>query len=149
MRVVTSTNFCSVCLEGLWLSLLKRVSLIDDFSVTLPVGDITSEEPAILQVTLVPFGELRQCATGVHTEVYTIEWEKDGVLLPQFTNSTEIRTNESVYGTWRVFVQLHAVEVKVDPDRLLESCAEVHVGSGSDSPSFVAPDAVILRRECG
>ena len=140
MRVVTSASFCSVCLEGLWLSLLKRVSLIDDFSVTLP----TSEEPVVLQISLVPFGEMRKPTTGVLTEFYTIKWEKDGEHLPQFTNSTKIVVNESAHGTWRVFVRLHTTEVKVDINRLLESRAEVQIGPGSDRPSFVAPDSVIL-----
>jgi hypothetical protein len=147
MRVVTSTSFCSVCLEGLWLSLLKRVSLIDYISVTLPTGDITLEAPAVLQLTLVPFGELRKPIPEPLTEFYTIVWEKDGVPLPQFSNSTRIVVTENVHGTWRVIVQLHTVEVKVDVDRLLESRTEVQIGAGWDSPRFVEPDAVILRRQ--
>ncbi|KAF8513772.1 IgA peptidase M64-domain-containing protein [Gautieria morchelliformis] len=141
MRVVTSTSFCSVCLEGLWLSLLKRVSLIDDFSVTLPVGHITLESPAVLQLTLVPFGELRKPNPGSPTEFYTIEWERDGVPLPQFSDLTRVVLTENVHGTWRATVQLHTAEVKVDIDRLLESRMEVQIGVGWDSPRFVAPDA--------
>ncbi|KAG8959269.1 hypothetical protein FRC03_008224 [Tulasnella sp. 419] len=32
MRRVTETNFCPVCVEGLWLRLLERVDLIDSLS---------------------------------------------------------------------------------------------------------------------
>lgn len=143
MRVVTSKSFCSVCLEGLWLSLLKRVSLIDYMSVILPVADITPEDPAVLQITLVPFGEFRHSTRDVSTEFYTVLWEKDGVSLPQFANSTKIIVNENVNGTWRVIVQLHTPEVKVDLDGLLESRAEVHIfGSDSNTTTFVAPDAL-------
>ena len=133
MRVVTSTNFCNVCLEGLWLSLLKRVNLIDIFSVTLPVGDSTPAEPAVLQLTLVPFGELRQPRTDVATEAYTIVWEKDGTPLPQFVNMTKVTMSENVHGAWCVFVKLHTPAVRVDLDHLLESRVEFHIGPGWNS----------------
>jgi hypothetical protein len=146
MRVVTSQSFCSVCLEGLWLSLLKRVSLIDDISVTLPDGDITPKDLVVVQLTLVPFGELRPPIRDISTEFYTVVWEKDGVPLPQFANSTKITLNENVPGTWRVIVKLHTSEVKVDLDGLLESRAEFHIRSSWNSTSLVAPDVVRFDR---
>jgi len=131
MRVVTSPDFCSVCREGLWLSLLRRVSLIDEFSVTVPQKPETG--PIIMDLTLVPLGHLRE-----HTlpgESFAITWQKDGVSLPDFANLTRVTVGgDNMHGMWRAHVKLHTPEVRVDVYHLLEQTAEVHLTPGT-SPS--------------
>ncbi|KAF8583338.1 hypothetical protein K439DRAFT_1653512 [Ramaria rubella] len=127
MRVVTSPNLCSVCLEGLWLSLLKRVSLID----TLYPDALK----LILELALIPFGERDNSR---RKEFYTTVWQRDGVTLPQYSNSTRIMLKQDdVYREWRATVQLHTPEVKSDPNRLLESSIQIQMSS-QGSPMFYA-----------
>lgn len=68
MRQVTFPNFCSPCLESLWLHLLKNVDLIDGLDVRVEdaLGD-TGNESNVHQrkrvradLGLVPFGEGRE-----------------------------------------------------------------------------------------
>lgn len=75
MRQVTFPNFCSPCLESLWLHLLKNVDLIDglDVKVENTLGDSGNESNAHQRKTvraglrLVSFGERREgrAALGV------------------------------------------------------------------------------------
>lgn len=126
MRTVTSPSLCSVCLEGLWLSLLKRVSLIDKLTVTLP--DKGESGSAIIELTLVPLGQMRE--HRVAGEYFTIMWQRDGISLPDYTNLTRI-TVEEPQGIWHVHVQLHTREVRVDSNGLLSEWANVKIENGN------------------
>lgn len=131
MRIVTSPSFCSVCLEGLWLSLLKRVSLIDDIAVLLPDSP---HDTIYLDIHLVPLGQFRSGGV-VEGEVYSIYWSKDGQPLPQHTNKTSIATNSDVYGLWEVSVHLDTPQVRKDPYSLLKSSASIDVLAGDVTPN--------------
>ncbi|KAF9063286.1 IgA peptidase M64-domain-containing protein [Rhodocollybia butyracea] len=127
MRVVTTPDFCSVCLEGLWHALLARVRLIDSFVVvthdSAPTGDETEhvEDKVTIEVKLVPLAQFRldsiQSSLGLsrsgnnnddsiralaESESYTITWTQDGIPLPQFTNMTRIEVQ--VVGGYDGFV---------------------------------------------
>lgn len=112
MRSVTKPNFCKVCLEGLWLSLLKRVDLIDDFRTTCG-----RERHRAFEVALVPLAEFRESPVSSQ-ESYKIIWSKDGEVLPQFVDMTRMDVSDEA-GTYRVDVQFSTKEVRVDKDGLL------------------------------
>ena len=112
MRSVTKPNFCKVCLEGLWLSLLKRVDLIDDFRTTCARGHNRTFE-----VDLVPLAEFRGNPVSSQ-ESYKITWSKDGEVLPQFANATHIDVSDEV-GTYLLDVLFSTEEVHVDRAGLL------------------------------
>ncbi|OJA21024.1 hypothetical protein AZE42_02333 [Rhizopogon vesiculosus] len=112
MRSVTKPNFCKVCLEGLWLSLLKRVDLIDDFRTTCG-----HNRERTFEVNLVPLAEFRDSPVSSH-ESYRITWLRDEEVLPQFTGMTRIDVGDET-GTYRVDVQFSTEEVRMDEDGLL------------------------------
>jgi hypothetical protein len=112
MCTVTKPNFCKVCLEGLWLSLLKRVNLIDDFITTCK-----HDRRRSFEVNLVPLAEFREGPVSSQ-ESYRITWLKDGEVLPQFAGMTHIDVGDEV-GTYSVEVQFSTEEVRVDKDGLL------------------------------
>ncbi|KAG1777226.1 IgA peptidase M64-domain-containing protein [Suillus placidus] len=112
MRSVTKPNFCKVCLEGLWLSLLKRIDLIDNFKIMCG-----TDRHRILEVDLVPLAEFREHPISSE-ESYSIAWSKDGKVLPQFANMTHIDVDDEV-GTYHIDVQFSTEEVRVDKDGLL------------------------------
>lgn len=112
MRSVTKPNFCNVCLEGLWISLLKRIDLIDNFKILC--GD---DRHRTFEVDLVPLAEFREHPVSSE-EGYTITWSKDGKVLAQFANMTHVDVGDEV-GTYHVDVQFSTKEVRVDKDGLL------------------------------
>jgi hypothetical protein len=114
MRRVIHPNFCPVCIEGLWLHLLKRVDLIDDISVTCPSAP---DQPRSVSVELLYLAHLRK-PEEKHLgskESYSILWKHDGVVVDPWTNSTivEIRPNLAG-GHWEVAVGFSTPEVRKD-----------------------------------
>ncbi|KAF8505368.1 IgA peptidase M64-domain-containing protein [Hysterangium stoloniferum] len=140
MRIVTSPSFCSVCLEGLWMSLLKRVSLVDDVSVH--IIDSTSYEVVVLTLDLIPFHPQASPVVEDSYPQYSIRWEKDGRPMPQYFDQSQITAYSDVYGQWRAFVQLHTAEVKSDPYELLSCVVEIEIFSGDDNRSI--PDERVI-----
>lgn len=112
MRSVTKPNFCKVCLEGLWLSLLKRIDLIDNFKIMCG-----RDRHRTFEVDLVPLAEFREHPISSE-ESYSIAWSKDGKVLPQFANMTHVDVGDEV-GTYHIDVQFSTEEVRVDKDGLL------------------------------
>lgn len=108
MRTVARPNFCNVCLEGLWLSLLKRVDLIEDLRVTC-LG-LSSRVVSIDLVKLAQFRE-EPIQSG---ESYTVVWMRDGRVLEGLTNLTQVELGD-VGGTYRVDVAYAIDEVRLDP----------------------------------
>ena len=134
MRTVTSPNFCKACTEGLWLSLLRRVDLIDgiredcqrhlssaSLSENPPNGPGEGKWVKTLDLDLIPLAHHRNRAD----ETYTITGRKDTVLLAQFTNQTrlEIDATEAL-GSYFVDVRFATGEIRLDKDDLLSSSIE-------------------------
>ncbi|EMD39663.1 hypothetical protein CERSUDRAFT_111969 [Gelatoporia subvermispora B] len=141
MRQVTTPNFCRVCVEGLWLSLLRRVDLIDgirsrcDWELDMGFSD---EDPPIgkwkrtLDLDLIPLAQFRAERRAPH-ESYTVTWAKDGQILERFTNKTQLKVDDQDGpGVYSVSVQFTTSEVRVDRDGLLES-ERSHTVSGTCS----------------
>ena len=123
MRIVTTPDFCNVCLEGLWLHLLKRVDLIDDV-VTDCVQDAKSGEwKRSINAHLVPLAQFRERAIAP-SESYEITWSKNGKVLKEFANQTFVLLDdENGPGTYTLNVTLSTEEVRVDKEHLLSSGA--------------------------
>ena len=125
MRVVTSPNFCGVCIEGLWHSLLRRVDLIDDIRSGCFLENVHGKVKRFISVTLLEIGQFRE--KGIkHDELYTIRWRKDGVELPEHANQTQILLEDST-GEFTVDVHFISDEIRVDPHGLLSSSATIDV----------------------
>lgn len=132
MRAVTTPNLCNACLEGLWLSLFKRVDLIDDIregcSRTLySEGHLTefgAKWTRTLELHLVPLAQFRDVPVE-SKERYSIYWKKDGVSLAQYENQTRIAlADEEAMGTYTVDVIFTTEEVRHDGGGLLTAKAE-------------------------
>lgn len=127
MRIVTSPNFCKACIEGLWLSLLKRVDLIDD--VEEACERQSGRWVKTIDLKLLPLAQFRaDPAENKNHESYAITWSKDKKVLKHFTNQTrlEVAGNDAV-GTYAIGVQFTTDEVRVDKDKLLFSGIKYNV----------------------
>lgn len=128
MRIVTTPNFCSACIEGLWHSILKRVDLIDDINATClltPSGSLMRS----FELSLVPIGQFREDDTKT-LESYTIKWSKDGAEIPDYENKTVLSVDGDERGEWEVEVEFTTEEVRTDPHALLKSWRGISVEGG-------------------
>ena len=123
MRAVTSPNFCKVCTERLWLYLLKRVAFVDDISESC-VGHRSGSASLwskVIDLHLLPLAHLRKTPVSPD-ESYTIIWNKDGSLLPQFTNKTRIEIDdESALGEYTIKVNFATEEIRLKSKKLISS----------------------------
>lgn len=122
MRRVTSPNFCKVCTEGLWLSLLRDLHLIDTLTEGCVVKD-SGVSLKVLELTLLPLAQFRQNlhALGLD-ESYTITWTRDGRVLDQYTNQTRVEIEDAAaIGTYSIDVKFSTEEVKVRAAALVDS----------------------------
>ncbi|KAF8558277.1 hypothetical protein OG21DRAFT_1455775 [Imleria badia] len=108
MRTVARPNFCNVCLEGLWLSLLERVDLIEDLRVTCP-----GPSSRVVSVDLVKLAQFREQPIE-RAESYTVAWTRNGRALEALANLTQVELSD-VDGTYRVDVAYAIDEVRLDP----------------------------------
>ncbi|KAI1080162.1 IgA peptidase M64-domain-containing protein [Whalleya microplaca] len=109
MRGLYSVDFCSACIEGLWLSLLGKLTLIDNVTQVAQPDSSTN-----VTLDLLPLGEFRKIPNA-HEEAYTILWygaDKD-VVLADWTNSTSalIEPGTTEFG---VKVSFWTEQVRVD-----------------------------------
>ncbi|KAL1756085.1 IgA peptidase M64-domain-containing protein [Schizophyllum commune] len=122
MRLVTASSFCKVCLEGLWLTLLKDVDLIDGFEERCGVNNqaLAAEADHTLTLQLVPVGQFREADAGIQ-EAYTISWFKDGEEQKDLTNLTTIEVGAGE--TYDVEVSFWTEEVRKDDSGRLKTSA--------------------------
>lgn len=127
MRLVTTPNFCSVCIEGLWLEMLKRVSLIDNIRTGCALH-APGAAGRFIDLELLSLAQFRDELAFIseHSETYVIDWFKDGEPLPEFTNKTSIEVENTV-GIFIADVRFVTDEVRRDTDGYLTARAEVDV----------------------
>lgn len=114
MRTLANPNFCNVCLEGLWRSLLKRVDLIQDLRVTCP-----ERGSRVVEVDLVKLAQFREQPIE-SAESYTIAWTKNGRVLEELANLTKVDLGDAE-GTYRVDVAYAVDQVRSDPGGYLHA----------------------------
>ncbi|KAF9046373.1 IgA peptidase M64-domain-containing protein [Panaeolus papilionaceus] len=116
MRTVTTPNFCKVCIEGLWRSLLSKISLIDNLNSTCAWDSSSQSWNRELRLGLIPVAHLRAQAdhsASFPGEAYTVIWRKDGQLLPQLANQTTVRIpDEQSLGRYQVTVKFWTEEIR-------------------------------------
>ncbi|TDL28252.1 hypothetical protein BD410DRAFT_782226 [Rickenella mellea] len=127
MRTVTSPNFCEVCVEGLWLSLLERVDLIDDVQTRCHMAH-SGVVQRMIDVSLVPLAQYRanDGGTGGNHEAYVVKWSTDGRELPMFENQTTIAV-DNLPGSYTVEVHFITDEVRLDPYGYLTSVVDITI----------------------
>lgn len=125
MRSIYSPNYCDACLEGLWLSLLTPLSLIDNITQTSAGGTDGGSTNASL--ALLPLAEFRTIPVP-RAEAYTIFWygEDEDVVLDEWTNRTS-----AVFGPgvreFGVEVRFWSEQIRVDRDGVLVQKERVKV----------------------
>lgn len=109
MRDTYSSNFCDACIEGLWLSLLGRLALIDNIT-----QDAQPDGSTNATLNLLPLANLRQ-VPNPHQEAYTILWYGvDGTtVLEDWTNSTTALLGPDIT-EFGVEVRFTTEQVRVD-----------------------------------
>ncbi|KAF8631042.1 hypothetical protein AX15_002650 [Amanita polypyramis BW_CC] len=133
MRAVTTPNFCKVCLEELWLSLLRRVDFVDDIEEDCHLRVAEDNVPAVwvkmIVARLIPLAHLREDVQAfLHKESYSITWYKDGRILDKFTNKTELEIdNNQIPANYTLLVRFSTDEVRRDRDGVLEKRKDIKV----------------------
>ena len=114
MRTMNSVDFCDACIEGLWISLLRPLSLIDDITQTAQSDGSTN-----VTLELLPLAEFREIPRESE-EDYTILWyAADGeTVLEPWTNQTSALLGKCVK-SFEVEVRFHTEQVRVDEDGIL------------------------------
>ncbi|KAG9019278.1 hypothetical protein FRB90_004547 [Tulasnella sp. 427] len=156
MRRVTKPNFCSPCLEELWLQHLKRVDLIDGLRLSCggPQSE-RSERPhgsrsridgrATIELKLVPLAQFRRPSAKIVTgETLKIEWFKDALPLDQHTNSTSLPVSGS--GVYEVRATFSTPQIRKDVTGLTESSRKIAVAGLDIDDCSQAKKAVGARK---
>ena len=123
MRDVRVPTFCNVCIEGLWLSLLRKIKLIDDIRENCQrIGSLNEARSwrRTLELSLLPLAQFRQDPVP-HKESYAIQWTKDGKALDYFANRTRIEIDDTSMGTYTAEVKFATDEVRMDRDGVMVS----------------------------
>ncbi|TFK48731.1 hypothetical protein OE88DRAFT_1663847 [Heliocybe sulcata] len=127
MRIVTTPNFCSACAEGLWMSLLKRVHLIDDI-YTGCTQAASGEWKRTIHLELVPLAQFRDVPV-TPKESYKVVWSKEGKTLSELTNKTNVEVEDEAGVTYGVSVEFATEEVRMDKEGLLKASGEFSLHS--------------------
>ncbi|KAI0204293.1 IgA peptidase M64-domain-containing protein [Astrocystis sublimbata] len=112
MRNIYSPDYCSACLEGMWLNLLEPLSLIDNITQTAQTAQPNGSTK--VDLTLLPLAEFRKIPNP-HQEAYTITWygNEEDVVLEQWSNSTSA-TLEPGIAEFTVEVRFSSEQIRVD-----------------------------------
>lgn len=132
MRAVTTPNFCKVCLEGLWLSLLRRVNLIDSIQEDCGYTD-SGALVKTLDIKLVPLAQFRTNVVE-SKESYMISWRRNNKILHEFGNKTRLEVDgKNAVGEYVVDVKFVTEEVRLDKEKLLTAAVRHQITQNCDS----------------
>ncbi|KAI9293856.1 hypothetical protein K502DRAFT_325116 [Neoconidiobolus thromboides FSU 785] len=104
MRNMTSSSFCNVCKEGMWLQFLKRISLIDSLEY----------KNKILYLSTLRLGELREYSSRIPGETLTVSWYHNSRYQFYYHNTFEIYHPHK--GNWTVKVEFKSKEIRKDSE---------------------------------
>jgi len=112
MRNMSSTAFCDVCLENMWLQFFRTVSAIDNITLTCDSTSVT----AVLNV--IPLAQFR--SKSLDDETYFLRWFYNDNYVPSLDNTyTWTRVRSQAVGTWEARLQFSTSQVRYDPSSLL------------------------------
>jgi len=107
MRNMTSSAFCPVCKEGMWMQFFQRISLIDSVIV---------ETNRTVTLNTLKLGQLRDPEQQIPGEQLRVNW--------YFNNFEQVGLRDWFYvpvatvGNWRVEVRFVTPEIRYDPNNL-------------------------------
>ncbi|KAI9291203.1 hypothetical protein K502DRAFT_368636 [Neoconidiobolus thromboides FSU 785] len=104
MRNMTSSSFCNVCKEGMWLQFLKRISLIDSLEYT----------NKRIYLSTLKLGELRDYSSRIPGESLNISWYYNSKY--QFLYHNQYTIPNPKKGNWTVKVEFKTKEIRKDPE---------------------------------
>ncbi|RHY24256.1 hypothetical protein DYB32_008917 [Aphanomyces invadans] len=109
MRNLTSSQFCNVCQENMWLQFMSRITFIDD--IVIDGSDVT--------LKLIPLGQLRP--KPIPNEKYTVQWFNYGQEVAAFRDklSVDVSTVAGAAKFWSVKVTLATPMVRVDLNNVM------------------------------
>lgn len=113
MRNMTHNELCSVCKEGMWYQFLRRISLIDEVTVSNVVSPDQTRHVVLHTLKL---GQLRDSASAIPGEKLEIRWSHGGQLQSGLNDRFDIYAQA---GLWSVSVRFVTPEVRNDPTGLL------------------------------
>ncbi|KAF1318897.1 hypothetical protein FI667_g13562, partial [Globisporangium splendens] len=119
MRNMTSSSFCAVCQENMWLKFMARIEFIDDVVVS----------GKSVEVKLIPLGQLRPATDGfiksnpklAAAERYTIQWLHNGSEVTKFRDQIAVNLTEEATGAWTVRAAFTTPSVRLDPNGYMQS----------------------------
>lgn len=114
MRTMHSVDFCDACIEGLWQSLLRPLTLIDGVTKVVQPDGHTN-----VTLELLPLAEFREIPRPT-AESYTITWfGPDGeTAIRDFGNKTSVVVNKCATKL-EVEVRFQTEQVRVDTGGVL------------------------------
>ncbi|KAF8926272.1 hypothetical protein BGZ58_011324 [Dissophora ornata] len=126
MRNMSSTQFCSICKEGLWHRLLGKASLLEEINVDCQHdednaaawdGEVSSYG---VEAKVIPLGQFREDPSKrVGDEIYHTRWFRNGVHQEEFNDLFKIQIPVSKEGIWEFKTEFSTPEVRKDPRGLL------------------------------
>ncbi|EIN12687.1 hypothetical protein PUNSTDRAFT_118417 [Punctularia strigosozonata HHB-11173 SS5] len=133
MRQVTTPDFCSVCTEGLWLALARRVEFVDD--ITTSCTKYSNKWKRTIELNLVPLAQFRVGEAGKkhaveNAEKYEVKWTKDGKHVAEWDGLTKVEVGDdggAAIGTYSVEVAFSTHEVRKDVEEFLKTTGEFAV----------------------
>ncbi|GLE05339.1 hypothetical protein PINS_up014352 [Pythium insidiosum] len=136
MRNVTSTTFCNVCKENLWLQLMERIEFIDDVVVAPGTGNVSVQVVPLGQRRLANDTFLKTNARLAAEERYAVSWFRGTQELTEYRDRFEVPTAQLAAGEYTVRVNLTTLTVRRDPNGYMHSTRSFRVrGDGSVEPS--------------
>lgn len=112
MRNMTSTSFCEICKENLWLRFLSRMNIIDEVKVN-PQGNQVNVEAVFVKI-----GQFRP--NPIQGENVEISWTKNGNLVNELNGKHKWEmSSPSAKGNWRIQAKFVTKEVRMDPRNVL------------------------------
>lgn len=113
MRTMHSVDFCDACIEGLWQSLLRPLSLIDNVTQTAQLDGYTKVE-----LDLLPLAQFRDVPR--ETEAYTVLWYNadNNSVLNEWTNKTTAIISQELAEV-EVEIKFSSKQIRVDTNGVL------------------------------
>ncbi|KAJ3294773.1 hypothetical protein HK104_003313 [Borealophlyctis nickersoniae] len=128
MRNMSSVSFCDVCQEGLWTSLLSRISLIDSLTATCTISHNDNTAVTALSLKVLPLAQFRPEEERMDGEEYTVVWKHNGKRREEFDGKFDLEVGHEGRGRWVAEVGFATKEVRKDQRGVLKAKKEVLVG---------------------